>query len=436
MHPASALADLADPAPTDPELERVLLGRAVRTVFQPVVRLSDREVLGYEALSRGTAGGRLERPDLLFDAARSAGRVRELDELCRERALSAALAAGMTGDLMVFVNGEPDALDVRSLRRPGGALARAQQQLRVVIEVTERALTAQPAELLAVVRRVRELGWAIALDDVGADPRSLALMPFLAPDIIKLDLRLVQEQPSLAVAEIVAAVAAESERSGALVLAEGIETEEHALLAASMGATLGQGWLFGRPAPVDVAPPQPGHPLLLPTRALPVARCHAVFDLVAGRRPVQRSSKRLLQAISLHLEQQAASLGDFAVVLGTFEQASYFTADTARRYQRLAAGAGFVGALGTGMPPEPAPGVRGADLIAGDPLRGEWDVAVLGPHFAAALVARDLLDEPGDEGVAADEDRRFDYVLTYDRGLVTAVAVSLMGRIVSEHNDS
>ena len=72
-------------------------------------------------------------------------------------------------------------------------------------------------------------------------------MPFLAPDVIKLDLRLVQENPTPQVAEIVHAISAEAERTGALVLAEGIETEQHRQTALSLGARYGQGWLFGRP---------------------------------------------------------------------------------------------------------------------------------------------------------------------------------------------
>src|SRR4029453_11490950 len=95
----------------------------------------------------------------------------------------------------------------------------------------------------------------IAIDDVGADPRSLALMPFLEPDVIKLDMRLVQAQPSAEIARVTHAVSAEAERSGARVIAEGIETEAHAHRAAALGADLAQGWLFGRPGPLPEAIP-------------------------------------------------------------------------------------------------------------------------------------------------------------------------------------
>ena len=128
--------------------------------------------------------------------------------------------------------------------------------------------------------------------------------------------------------------------------------------------------------------------------------------------------------MSRFLEGQAAALGELAVVVAAFERATSFTPATRRRYRDLARSAAFVGVLGVGMPVEPEPGVRGADLAPGDPVAREWDVAVVGPHFAAALVARDL------DAAPADPDRTFDYVLTHDRPLVLDVARSLLARTV------
>jgi EAL domain-containing protein (putative c-di-GMP-specific phosphodiesterase class I) len=73
-------------------------------------------------------------------------------------------------------------------------------------------------------------------------------MPLLRPDVVKLDLRLVQERPGPEIAQIMNAVNAYAEQSGAVVLAEGIEDDAHLRAARGLGATLGQGWLFGRPA--------------------------------------------------------------------------------------------------------------------------------------------------------------------------------------------
>jgi len=166
-------------------LEQLLAGRSVRTVFQPLVALDSGQVLGFEALARGPAGSALERPDLLFAAARRGRRLRDLDIACRAAALLAARNAGLAAPYRLFLNAEPEALDGW---RPGPE--HEQLPLTVVLELTERALTSQPAQLLQTVARVRALGWGVALDDVGADPASLALLPLVQPDVIKLDLAL------------------------------------------------------------------------------------------------------------------------------------------------------------------------------------------------------------------------------------------------------
>jgi DICT domain-containing protein len=119
------------------------------------------------------------------------------------------------------------------------------------------------------------------------------------------------------------------------------------------------------------------------------------------------------------------ALGSGAVVISAFQSAERFTKRTSRRYTALAADAAFVGALGVAMDPEPAPGVRGSTVGPDDPLLGEWSIAVLGPHFAAALVALDN----GDTG--SDMDRGFDFALTYDRDLVIQAANSLLTRVLA-----
>jgi EAL domain-containing protein (putative c-di-GMP-specific phosphodiesterase class I) len=419
-------------------LDDVLAHRAVVPAYQPVVDLVTGAVVAYEALARGPRGTALERPDALFAAAAAAGRTAELDRLCREVALEGARGV-LTGSWSLFLNVEPVAapLDgevgaaetaattVPTPRVPASAMPRTDSTgPRVVVEITERNLTARPAELLRMVEGFRARGWGIALDDVGADPGSLALLPLLRPDVIKLDLRLVQDRPTPAIAEIFSAVSAEAERSGALVLAEGIETPEHAAIARSLGATLGQGWMLGRPGPLpEVLPPAPvvGVPIAAVGPGDPTA---SPFERVAAHRGVRSATKRLLIAMSKNIEAQALASPAEAVVLAAFQEARHLTPATVRRYRRLADHVVFVGALGEGMGPEPVPGVRGAHLSPDDPVRGEWDIAVVGPHFAVALVARDLGDD-GPEG-----DRRFEYVLTHDRDLVVRLASDLMARML------
>jgi EAL domain-containing protein (putative c-di-GMP-specific phosphodiesterase class I) len=420
----AAVDDAADlPHGATDVIAGILAARSVHAVYQPIVALDDRGVVAWEALARGPEDSPIARPELLFGAARAAGRTAELDWECRAAAVRGAIDAGLRRGRPLFVNVEPEALGTPVPAHLEALWQRAGEELDVVVEITERSLTARPADLLHTVQRIRERGWRVALDDVGADTRSLALMPLLRPDVIKLDLRLVEEQPTAEIASIVNAVNAESERTGAVVLAEGIETERQLETARAMGARLGQGWLFARPGALDLS--AAAGDVALPRHPLQSARVPTVtpYEVVAARLTPRRADKRLLLAISQHLENQGLALGEGAVVLSAFQEAERFTPATRRRYTRLAADAAFVAALGGGMGPAPGPGVRGAALGDGDALRGEWSIAVLGPHFAGALVAVDL----GDEG--ADMDRRFDFCLTYDRALVIAAAATLMRRV-------
>src|SRR3712207_7206122 len=132
-------------------------------------------------------------------------------------ALTGALAAGLATPLTLFVNVEPEVLDRAPMEELLAIAQAAPGGLRVVLEITERALATRPAELLRTVERVRSVGWGVAVDDVGADAMSLAFMPLLRPDVVKLDLRLVQERPGPVIAEIMNAVNAHAERTGSVV---------------------------------------------------------------------------------------------------------------------------------------------------------------------------------------------------------------------------
>ena len=112
-------------------------------------------------------------------------------------------------------------------------------------------------------------------------------------------------------------------------------------------------------------------------------------------------------------------------MISSFQESTYFSADTAYRYGKLAEDAALVAALGVDMDTEPAPGVRGVHLRADEALRGEWNVTVLAPHFGAAFVARDLGDD------LPDSERRFDFALTHDRDLVTEAARAMMRRLAA-----
>ncbi len=396
----------------------------LHSVYQPIVDIRSLAGVGYEALARGPEGSPLASPAELFGAARRGGQLAELDRACREAAIQGAWSSGLGTGAALFVNVEPDAVDGDELFSDVALEEIRASRLRVFVEVTESALTARPAELLATIERVRRAGVGVALDDVGADDRSLALMPFLRPDVVKLDLRLVEDAATAKVARTVNAINAEAERTGALVLAEGIETDSHLFRAAAVGAQLGQGWLFGLPGPLPVSVPEAVDADIPVIHPVPSHHGRATpFTVVSEQRPCRRGDKKLLLRLSRQLEAQAAEIGHQAVVLASFQHRRFFTETQAAGYRDLAERVAFVGVSGEEVDEHPAPGVRGADLRGRSDLAREWNVLVVGPHFAGGFVARDL----GDEG--PDEARRFDFAMTFDRELVSAASAILMHHV-------
>jgi EAL domain-containing protein (putative c-di-GMP-specific phosphodiesterase class I) len=393
-------------------------------LFQPIVHLKEAEIAGYEALSRGPVGSRLERPDLLFDAARSYGRVGDLDWVCRASALRTALDAGMTAPLTLFVNVEPETLNISLPESYKETWLEARSDLRVILEVNERTLTTNAAELFRRVHEMRELGWGIALDDVGSTPRSVAMLPFLRPDIIKLDLKLLSERPRSEIARIVHAVQGEAERRGATILAEGIETDEHLEGALTMGATLGQGWLLGRPEELPPELPRPKHEIPIAQLQEKTTTRLTPYQILSASKEVAQGNQRMLLEVSRQLETHAQTLREAPVILSTFQDKKHFVGESLGVYRELAKRASLVAAFGAGMEEEPAPGVRGADIAPGDPLQDEWDVVAVGPHFSAAMVGLDLgVIGPGGE-------KLFNYAVTYDREMVLDLAQSLLARVL------
>jgi len=383
---------------------------SIEPVFQPIVDLRDGSVVGYEALARGRGANGSASPDALFAAARAQGRVSELDRACREAALEGALAGGLGAPFSLFVNADGRALEDDLPGAPSAGFT-------LVMEVTERALTERPEPLLRALTELRRRGWGVALDDVGADSRSLALMPVLYPDVIKLDLRLLRDRTPEDVARIVTAVGAEAEQRLATVLAEGIDSEEQLATARAAGATLGQGYMLGEPAPLPAVLPSPGRALRLtssggaPENAVPYQR------VTNWRRPAE-GTLELAERAAAMLSGQAAALGQTGLLLAAVPGDDSVPEGQLARYNELAEAIGFVGVLGGGAADAPG-AIRGGPLAPADPLRGSWTEVALGPGYGACFVAR------------RDEEGTWRFATSYDRETVVECAMVLMARMPS-----
>ncbi|WP_245794290.1 EAL domain-containing protein [Geodermatophilus nigrescens] len=227
----------------------VLAEAELWSAYQPIVDLADRSVVAHEALLRADSDGRAVDGGDLFFVADSAGWLPRLDRVGRECAIAGA--AGWLGGADLFVNTQPT-----SVLQPGADLASTVEALeaagiapgQLVLEVGERAAVADRGHLLAVLEAFRERGWRVALDEVAAGWSSASLLDVVRPEVVKLGRALVSALPDDGARAVVRTVAAHAHALGAVVVAEGVETEQAAEEVAALGADLGQGWLFGRPA--------------------------------------------------------------------------------------------------------------------------------------------------------------------------------------------
>ncbi|HEV7679972.1 MAG TPA: EAL domain-containing protein [Candidatus Dormibacteraeota bacterium] len=230
-------------------IEQALSG-ALHMVFQPVVELTTRRVVGYEALSRFAMTP--ERPpDHWFAEAAALGRGTELEVAALRTA--AELHPLLPRGVFLAVNASPATVMNRSAQEVLDHLAGAGV---VVVEVTEHAPVEDYDRLRDALAPLAARGVRLAVDDVGAGFASLRHIVKLGPDIIKLDIALtrgIDADPSLQA--LAAAMISFASRTGKEIIAEGIETEEELDTLLELGVSRGQGYLLGRPQPLTAAKP-------------------------------------------------------------------------------------------------------------------------------------------------------------------------------------
>jgi EAL domain-containing protein (putative c-di-GMP-specific phosphodiesterase class I) len=233
---------------------RLVEARRVTTHFQPIFSVRRRSVVGLEALSRGVeAGGGLIPPASMFEMAVAEGLAEAVEALCRESAVrSFARLPDRSDDLLLFLNldlastvsPEASAADLQSLVYGAGLQPRS-----VAVEFLEARFD-DAGRFGALAAALRGRGFLMALDDVGAGHSNLDRIPLLRPDVIKIDRSLITGVESdFYKQETLKSLVSLSRRIGALVVAEGIETEAEAITALELGADLLQGYFLSRPQP-------------------------------------------------------------------------------------------------------------------------------------------------------------------------------------------
>jgi EAL domain-containing protein (putative c-di-GMP-specific phosphodiesterase class I)/GGDEF domain-containing protein len=241
------------------ELRGILDRKALTPHFQPIVDLKIGDLYGFEGLIRGPSDSVLHAPLNLLGAAREGGMLPELERSCIEAILGTWATAPQHH--RIFVNLSPSALlDAKGRATKGTHLAEQLGLLpgNVVIELTESQPTFDYRPLLEAAEFLRSLGFTIALDDLGEGFSSLRLWSELHPEFIKVDKHFVQGVGSDPLKlHFLRSIHELAERTGARVIAEGIETDGDLAVIQELGIDFGQGFLLGRPAPQPVFRPAP-----------------------------------------------------------------------------------------------------------------------------------------------------------------------------------
>ncbi|MGU3348851.1 bifunctional diguanylate cyclase/phosphodiesterase [Pseudomonas monsensis] len=245
-------------------LSSILSQSGLHSLFQPIICLSERRILGYEALTRGPSNSPLHSPIALFAVARQAGRLSELEIACRQSACRRFNEQQLPGKL--FLNVSPESL-LEAAHQPGRTLQLLQDfgipPSQVVIELTEQTPIDDFQLLQTALHHYRAMGFSIALDDLGAGYSSLRLWSELRPDYVKIDRHFIDgiHQDALK-REFVGSILQIAKASRAQVIAEGIELPEELAVLTEMGVDLVQGYLLGRPQehpPRDARAMMPKH---------------------------------------------------------------------------------------------------------------------------------------------------------------------------------
>ncbi len=212
--------------------------------FQPIVSVAAHGPVAYEALMRSREPG-FQSPMPMIEYAERSGRMPELGRAVRE--LCADAAANVPRGAMLFVNVHAQDLHDAELFSSSSPLASYADN--VVLEITERGALDDVGDIAARMRRLRSLGYRLAIDDLGAGYAGLSSIVTLEPDFIKLDMSLTRDLAASPIRQrLVSSMVDTCRDTGMQLVAEGVETIEERSKLTELGCDLLQGYHFARPS--------------------------------------------------------------------------------------------------------------------------------------------------------------------------------------------
>ena len=218
-------------------------------VYQPIISVAQDAPVGYEALMRCHSEA-LPHPGAVLDAAEKLGRVQEVGR--RVRLLCARALRSMAADVMLYVNLHADELGDPELYDEDSPLAVFAE--RIVLEVTERVRLDRMPELPERIERLREMGYRLAVDDIGAGYAGLTSFALLEPEVVKMDMGLIRNIDEAPLRQrLVKALTTLCRELGVEIIAEGVETTAERDTVLALGTDRLQGYLFAKPS-ADILP--------------------------------------------------------------------------------------------------------------------------------------------------------------------------------------
>jgi len=252
-------------------LQDILHHERVKTVFQPIFDLQTGEVYAYECLTRITGKSRFSGPGPLFEAADRCCLMEELEALCRSCAVKMIEKMGITTRFTLNVS--PSLFQENARLDPIGIFhdkALFALRDRIILELTEKCIIHDAEYFRNTIKTLRNEGFQIAIDDLGAGFAGLKMLADLEPDMVKIDRFLISNiAKSTKKRMLVEALVSFCHKINAQVVAEGIETREELEAILSMSVDLAQGFYLGRPAKMLTECRSPAKVLILQKRESP-----------------------------------------------------------------------------------------------------------------------------------------------------------------------
>ena len=232
------------------KLKKIITERQFNIIFQSVVSLTNGEIIGYEALTRGPEGSLFYNPELLFEEAKKANLLWELEKVTRISAIEKFNS--FRSDKLLFLNVDPEIIkDEHFIKGTTKEVLEFYgiNPSNLIFEITEKTAIRDYKAFKNVIDHYKIQGYKIAIDDVGAGYSGLSAIGEIKPHYVKIDMSLIRniDKDNFKKA-IVKALVEFANNTNIKLISEGIETIDELYTLIEIGVHLGQGFLLAKPS--------------------------------------------------------------------------------------------------------------------------------------------------------------------------------------------